>query len=183
MDKFHRHAAGLDGLPGADHRQLYLAHQAVFPKLSLHQPQGKGGAVDREVDLPKKVGQAADVVLVAVGDEHPPDPLPVPDEVGEVGDDHIHPQKVVVGEGQAAVHHQDVLAALVNGNVLPDLPKAPQGDNLQGGAPGLQLVAAPLQGALYRLRGQGQGAVFHQDLAPAGMLPLAAPLPDRKSVV
>ena len=74
---------------------------------------------------------AADVVLVAVGDEDAPDPVLVLDEVGEVGDDHVDAVHVVVGEAHAAVHHDDVAAVLVDGQVLADLVQTAQGNNFQ----------------------------------------------------
>ncbi len=172
MDELHRHTPRLNGLAGAHHCQPHLAHQAVLPELSFHQTQGEGGAINGDVYLPQQVGQAADMILMAVGEEHPPDFIPVANKVGEVRDNQVHPQKVVVREGETAVHHQNILPALVDGDVLANLPQPPQGDDAQRRTAGLQLVGGAPQGALHRFRSQRQGAVFHQGLAPAG-----SPLP------
>ena len=71
------------------------------------------------------------MVLVAVGDEHSPDPLPVLDKVAEIGDDHVNAVHIVVGKAHAGVHHDHVVAVLVHGHVLADLVETAEGDDLQ----------------------------------------------------
>ena len=71
------------------------------------------------------------MVLVAVGDEDAPDLVLVLDEVAHVGDDHVDTVHVVVGKAHAAVHHNDVAAVLIDGEVLADLIQSAQCDNFQ----------------------------------------------------
>ena len=71
------------------------------------------------------------MVLVSVGDEHPPDLVPVTDEVAEVGDDHVDAVHVVVGKAHAGVHHDHVPAVLIDGHVLADLVETAKGYDSQ----------------------------------------------------
>ena len=73
----------------------------------------------------------ADVVLVAVGQENAPDLVLVLDQIGDVRDDHVDAVHVVIGKAHAHVHHNDVLAVLVDGEVFADLIEAAQGYNFQ----------------------------------------------------
>ncbi len=57
------------------------------------------------------------MVLVSVGEKDAPDLVLVFDEVGEVGDHHVHTVHVVVREAHACVHHDDVAAVLIGGHV------------------------------------------------------------------
>ena len=75
------------------------------------------------------VGDGADVVLVAVGDEVASQLLLVVDKIGHVGDHQIHAVHIVLGEAQTAVHHDHVLAVFQDSHVLADLIEAPEGDD------------------------------------------------------
>ena len=131
MDELNLEAAGLhlvtvlfDGDPG-------LLQVLVFLQLELHQPGGEGGAVHRHVQLPQHIGQGADVVLVGVGEEDAPDLFPVLLQIGDVGNDHVHPQKVLVGEGHAGVDDDHVAAVFQHGHVFADLVETAQRDDPQ----------------------------------------------------
>ena len=100
-------------------------------QLQLDEAGGEPGAVDGHVQLLEHIGDGADVVLVAVGDEQAPDPGPVLDEVADIGDDAVDAVHVIPGEGHAAVHHDNLAAVLVGGHVLADLIETAQGDNFQ----------------------------------------------------
>ena len=71
------------------------------------------------------------MVLMAVGDENTADAVPVLDEVGEVGNDHVHAVHIVIRKPHADVHHDDVAAILVHGEVLADLVETAQRNDLQ----------------------------------------------------
>ena len=131
MDELHAELTCPDGLPRLAGDELDLIGQAVLLQLEPDEAGGHTGGVDGRIDVPHQVGDAADVVLVAVGDEDGPDPVPVLDEVGEVGDDHVDAVHVIVGEAHSCVHHNDVAAVLVHGEVLADLVQTAKGNNLQ----------------------------------------------------
>ena len=71
------------------------------------------------------------MVLVAVGEKNAPDALPVLDEVGEVGDDHVHSVHIRVREAHAHIYNDDVVAILVDGHVLADLIETAKRNDLQ----------------------------------------------------
>ena len=131
VDELHAELARLDHLARLAGDELGLVQQAVLLQLQLHQPRGHAGGVDGGVDVPQQIGDGADVVLVPVGEEDAPDLVLVLDEIGEVGDDHVDAVHVVVGEAHAHVHHDDVPAVLVDGEVLADLVEAAQGNDFQ----------------------------------------------------
>ena len=68
---------------------------------------------------------------MAVGEEDAPDLIPVLDEIAHVGDDHVDAVHIVIGESHAHVHHDDVVAVLVDGEILPDLVESAQRNDFQ----------------------------------------------------
>ena len=83
------------------------------------------------IHLLEDVGDGADVVLVAVGDEEAADAALILDEVGHVRDDAVNAVHIVPGEGHAAVHNDDLAAVLIGGHVFADLIQTAQGDDFQ----------------------------------------------------
>ena len=142
MDELHVHAAQLDMAARRGDMEVGRA-QVVLLQLALDKADGQGGAVHRHVELFHQIGHGADVVLVAVGNHHAPDALPVLLHKGEIGDDAVHAGHVLIGEGQAAVHDDHVALALVQGKVLANLVEAPQEIHLDGRLLGLFGAAAP----------------------------------------
>ena len=100
-------------------------------ELVLDDAQGQAGGVDGHVQLLQNVGDGTDVILVAVGDDHAPEPVLIVDQIGKVGDDEIHAVHILVGEGHAAVNDDHILAILQDGAVLADLIQTAQRDNFQ----------------------------------------------------
>ena len=131
VDELHRELARLDHVPRLAGDQLGLVQQAVLLQLQLDQARAHAGGVDGGVDGPQHIGDGPDVVLVAVGDEDAPDLALVLDEVAHIGDDHVDAVHVVVREAHAAVHHDDVVAVLIDGHVLADLVQAAQRNDFQ----------------------------------------------------
>ena len=131
VDELHGEFARLDHISRLAGDELGLAQQAVLLQLQLDEPRAHAGGVDGGVHRAQHIGQGPDVVLVSVGDEDAPDLLLVLDEVAHVGDDHVDAVHVVIGEAHAAVHHHDVVAVLVHGEVLADLVETAQRNNFQ----------------------------------------------------
>ena len=114
------------GVPGTNLPQVGFLQQAVLPELFLEQGQGQGGAVHRHGDFLEQKGHRADVVLVAVGEDHGRHFVPALLEVGEIGDDDVDPQHLVFGEHEAGVHHHQVVVGLQGHQVEADFPQAAQ---------------------------------------------------------
>ena len=111
--------------------QLHSAQQAMLLQLQLDEAVGHGGAVDGTVDLLHAVGDGADVILVAVGDEHTPQLLLIGHQVGEVRDHQIHAVHFLIGEAYAAIDDDHVLAVFQDGDVFADLIQTAQGNDFQ----------------------------------------------------
>ena len=122
-------------------------------ELGIHQGQGQLGAVDRQVDLLEQVGQGADMVLVAVGDDHAFDAILILLHIGEVGQDDVHAQHFVIGERHAAVDEEGVVPVFEQGDVLADFVQAAQEGQAHRGGRGLLLPGIPAAGGLGRRRG------------------------------
>ena len=131
MDEFHAEASGLDHVTGLVGDQLYGIRQMVLLQLQLDQTIGHGGTVDGAVYLLHAVGDGADVVLMAVGDEHTPQFLLVCHQIGKVGNHQIHAVHVLIREAHAAVHDDHILAIFQNGDVFTDFVQSTQRDNFQ----------------------------------------------------
>ena len=131
MDELHGELACLDHVAGLAGDQLGDVQELVLLQLQLHQAQGHGGGVDGGVEGPQDIGQGANVVLVAVGQENAPDLILVLDQVAHVGDDHVDAVHVVIGEAHAHIDHNDVAAVLIDGEILADLIQAAQRDDFQ----------------------------------------------------
>ena len=131
MDELHGELARPDALACLHSDELGGLHQLVLLQLQLDEAGGEAGAVDGHVDLLEDVGNGADVVLVAVGDEQAPDPGFVLDEIRHIGDHAVDAVHVITGEGHTAVHYDDLAAVFIGGHVLADLVETAKGDNFQ----------------------------------------------------
>ena len=91
-------------------------------QLVLDQSDGEPGAVNRGLQLLQGKGQGADMILMAVGDQKPPELFRILFQIGHIRDHQIDARHIVVWEDQAAIHHHHVLAVFDHGEVLADLP-------------------------------------------------------------
>ena len=105
------------------------AEQPVLPELALNKPQGQPRRVDRQVQLLDDEGDAADVVLVAVGDDQRFDAVPILEQESDVGNDDVDAQKAFVGKFGTAVDDEDVVVILHDVHVFADFVDAAEGDD------------------------------------------------------
>ena len=131
VDKFHLEFAGFHRLAGFHGDELGGVHQAVLGQLELDEACRQACAVDGQIDLLEDVGDGTDVVLVTVGDEETAQAVLVLDQIGYVGDHAVDAVHVLLGEGHAAVHHDDLAAVLIYGHVLADLIETAKGNDFQ----------------------------------------------------
>ena len=117
--------------PGSSGEQRVVV-ELVLLDLVAEQAAGEGAGVDRHArELGQHVRQAADVVLVGVGDEEGPDVGAVLLEVGDVGDDEVDAEHLLVGEHEPAVDDDDVVAVLEHVHVLADLAHPAERDDAE----------------------------------------------------
>ena len=131
MDEFHREAAGLDGLARLVGKELDGLVQTVLLQLQPDDACGQARGVDGAVELLHRVGDAADVILVAVRQEHAADLLLILDQIGHVGNDEIDAVHIALGEAEAAVNDDDVLAVFQYRDILADLVETAERDDFQ----------------------------------------------------
>jgi hypothetical protein len=110
MNELDPEGAGLDDLLGLDRFQPRLLRKLMFLETALDQSQGEGGAVDRDIEFRQKVGDGADVILMAMRQEQRPHMLLVLDQVSEVRSDDIDSEQFRLGEHHAAIDDDDVIA-------------------------------------------------------------------------
>src|SRR6266487_4265467 len=110
--------------------QLRRAQESVLVELRLDQPERQPRRPDLgNRYLPHQVRERADVILVAVREDHGLDGIGSLAQGREVRQNEIDAEVLVPRKGEAGVHDDDGAVALVGGHVLPDLAKAAEGDN------------------------------------------------------
>ncbi len=95
--------------------------QSVLLDLVFDQGQGEGGAQHRTVDPRQHVRHAADVILVAVGQDQRRHPAAALVEVVEGRDDEVHPRQIGLGEHRAGVDEDGGLPTRHGQHVQPEL--------------------------------------------------------------
>ena len=106
--------------------------ELVLLDLVAEQAPGEGGRIDRHArELGQDVRQAADVVLVGVGDEEGAELGAVLLEIGDVGDDEVDAEHLLVREHEPTVDDDDVVAVLEEVHVLADLAHPAERDDAE----------------------------------------------------
>ena len=106
--------------------------ELVLLDLVAEQAAGERGGVDRHArELGQHVRQRADVVLVGMGDEERLDLGAAFLEIGDVGDDEVDAEHLLVGEHQPAVDDDDVVAVFEDVHVLADLAHPAERDDAE----------------------------------------------------
>ena len=126
-----REHAGLEALAGAHLAQVGVFEQAVLVEFVFHIGQREFCAPHRHVEFGENPGQRADVVLVAVGEDDPANPLAILDEIGNIGNHDIDAEQFGFGEHQAGVDDNNIVAPANGHAVHTELAEAPQRDDLQ----------------------------------------------------
>ncbi len=134
VEELHGEAADLDfGLRG-DRVQRHFAQQPVLAQLAFQQPAGQRRGIDWGLQpLFDHVGQAADVVFVAVGQEDAFDRVQLIQQVFDVGDHDIYAVHLRGGEHQAHINDDDVVVVFHNHHIFADFAHAAQGQDAQKG--------------------------------------------------
>ena len=134
MNGLNGKAAQAEFFVAANFDQLGRGQQAMLIQLVFDQADGQACGVHRHGALAQKIRQAADMVFVAVGDDHALDLFTVLLDKSEIGDHQINAVHILVGEDRAAVHQQHIALALVQGDVFAHFAQTAQRINVQLGA-------------------------------------------------
>ena len=181
MDGLYRKAAQANFPLRGYLNQLCRAQKPVLFQLVLNQANGEPRGIDGQVYLFQKVRQRADVVLVAMRNQHALDVLFVFHHIAEIRYYKVDAIHVAVWKDDAAVHQNHVALALIQRGVFAHFPQAAQGDNLhrhsafpagRGPAPlGIAARHAPARGRLHR---RGHGCICHLACPLCRFRPLCA---------
>ena len=131
MNEFHLEATGMHYIAGLVGNQLDPVRQAVLLQLQADQAACHRRDVNRSQNLLQRIGQRADVILMAVGNEKAPKLCGILDQISKIGDHQIHAVHVVLRKSDAAVHHDHVLAVLQDGDVLSNFIQPAQRNNFK----------------------------------------------------
>ena len=106
----------------------------MLAQLFREEPEREGRAVDGHPGLAQEVGQRADVIFVAVGQEHRAKPVALGDRVREIGDDVVDARHLVgVGKHEAAIDGDQLVGELDQHHVEPDLAEPAKRNQPDGG--------------------------------------------------
>ena len=179
VDELHGEAAGTNRFARLDDVQFAALGQPrhAVVELILEQFDGHAAAVNRRAELAHQVRQAADVILVAVGDENTAHAVAVLQHIGEIRNDGIHARHGLIRENLAAIDDDNVVAVFVGRHVLADFAHAAQRDHAQSRAAGMfagagahrrRFLTDPLQGlrdaGLFLRRNRRDNAAAHARL-------------------
>ena len=140
-DAIHQAMGDLDGMNGEwahaealaahDGMQLRLLQQTVFFQLVFDVGQGEFRAVDRDGELSKNPGEAADVVFVAVGEDDGANVIAIFQQIGDIGDDDVNAQQLGFWKHEPGVNHDDVVTPAKGHAVHAELTESAKRDDVQ----------------------------------------------------
>ena len=140
--------ADLDAVARPHRPEIGALGEPVLAEPFGDQGQRQRRAEDGHARLSEEVGHRADVVLVAVGQEDSAEPVPLGEGVGEVGDHVVDAGQLVgVGEHEATVDGDQIVAGLDEHHVEADLAESAEGDQPDG------RLAQRRQGSSFRSSG------------------------------
>ena len=100
----------------------------AFLELDLDQPLGQLGGIDRRLKLGQQIGQRADMVFVAMGDNDAPYfSLPL-QEIADIGNHQIDAQHFFFGEHESGVDDNNVILIFHDHHVFTDFTQPAEGN-------------------------------------------------------
>lgn len=132
---------------------LALLRFPGFLELSFDQTDRQSRRIHWNIELLEQVAQAANMVLMTVGQKNPPHFFPILHHIGKIGDNQIDAGHIVVREGKSAVNNDNILLRLDHRHVFADLPEAAERDD----ANRIFRFCSALAGTASDFLGSGQG--------------------------
>ena len=120
-----------NGVAGMHLPQVGAPSQIVFDQLRLRQRQREGRAVNRHVNFFQQIGQAANVIFVAVRQQNGADAFAILAHVTEVGNDNVHAEQFGVRKHDAAIDDDHVIVKLKRHHVHSEFAQTPERNSLQ----------------------------------------------------
>ena len=107
-----------------DRVELDLAGQPLLLELAGDQAGGERRRVERHAEIVGEIGDGADMVLMAVGEDDAEQIVAALLDEGEIGQDQLDARISGIGEGQAEIDHHPFALAAVEIDVHADLARA-----------------------------------------------------------
>jgi hypothetical protein len=123
--------AECDATAGKHFDELGVVEEAMLFELAFDVGEGELGAVDGDIELGEDPGEAADVVLVAVGKDDAADHGAVFEEERDVGYDDVDAEELFFREHEAGVDDEDVVAEAESEAVHAKLAESAERNDLQ----------------------------------------------------
>ena len=120
-NKFHRHTACLDNVSWFYFGHANLIAQSMLFELVFNQSHCQFGCIQWSVDLLHQIRNAADMVLMSMGDKDTADLFLVLNNIGEIRDNDINAQHGFIRKSKTAVNDEHIVSALIHGHVFSDL--------------------------------------------------------------
>ena len=114
-----------------DDVDLDLLGQPLLLELAGDQAGGEGRRVERNAEIGGEIGDGADMVLMAVGQDDAEQIVAILLDEGQVGEDQLDPGIGRVGEGHAEIDHDPLAVAAVEIDVHADLARAAEREEEQ----------------------------------------------------
>jgi hypothetical protein len=114
-----------------DEPEIGTVEQLTLLESGLEQALGQARAVDRDPQLIEEIGNRADVILVAMGDEDRTDVVGMLSQVTDIRQEHIDPEHVFFREPDPRIDDDDIVAIFEDDHVLADLAKAAKEHDFQ----------------------------------------------------
>src|SRR5581483_2738767 len=120
-----------EAVAGSDLVQLHFVEQTVFFQFAFSQRERKFRAVNGDIEFAQNPWQAADVVFVAVSENDAANLIPVLQQVRDVWNNDVYAQQFRLGEHQAGVDHDDVVAPADDHAVHTELTESAERNKLE----------------------------------------------------
>jgi len=131
VDGMNRERARLKSLACTDLVQIRIIQQPMFFQFVFYVRERELGSPHWYIEFGKNPRQSADVILVAMGENDGAHPLPVFDEIGNVGNYDVHAQQLGLGEHETRVDDDNVIAPAYRHAVHSELAQTAEGYDVQ----------------------------------------------------
>ena len=131
MDEFHCKAACFDLLSCFMCKQVHSILELMLFQFQLNNTSGQTRGVDGAVELLHSIGNASNMIFMAMRQEHTAYLVLILDKICHICNNQINTVHFIIREAKAAVNDDDVLAVFQHGHIFSDLVQTAKRDNFQ----------------------------------------------------
>ena len=130
IDHFHCETSESEHTACLLREDLRRGEHILFFQFQLNKRSGQRRGVNGAIHFFQQMCHRADMVLMPMCQNEPPDFFRICFQITDVGVNHIHPVHTLPRKSHSRVHDNDVISVLEHRHVLSDLAKAAQWNNL-----------------------------------------------------